>query len=542
MTKCDVSVAEKDTESSPEDALLGIQSSGLRIHLSAAEVASLSARLGQTYERFTETRSTLEREVSERTRGLEQTRKRLELVVDSISDALVSFSEDGKIESFNRAAQLLFGYDDSQVIAKPLSLIIPHFDSISELQGESVILSGKRSDGRYLHLEGSVRSMMFDEGTHYVAALRDLTNAKYTQKRLDEQAFLIEKSHSFVVTTNASGNILWCNPCFEQLTGYSLAQIAGEHYADRILSAETPQGTIDKMKKAAKEQRSHTAELVLMHATGRPFWIQMESHPMLDEDGEIEKHVAIGVDITEKKRLEKQQADFVAMVSHELRTPLTVVSGSLDAIEMSFAKNMPEMGRSLIDMGQRNCAHLSRLIEDLLDINKLEAGIIRFQSQSVSLEKVLQDAVETISSMAEKHGLSVSSNLETQDAHVFVDPQRLRQVMLNLLSNAVKFSHAGDTVEVTAVREDESVRFCVNDTGMGISAEFQSKVFQRFARDSEVQAEGIEGFGLGLSICKGLIEQMNGEIGFDSVHGEGTSFWVKLPLVHDDNMTKLSGN
>mgnify|MGYP003652632235 FL=1 len=278
-----------------------------------------------------------------------------------------------------------------------------------------------------------------------------------------------------------------------------------------------------------------------MHATGRPFWIQMEAHPMLDEDGAIEKHVAIGVDITEKKRLEKQQADFVAMVSHELRTPLTVVSGSLDAIEMSFAKDMPEMGQSLIDMGQRNCAHLSRLIEDLLDINKLEAGIIKFQSQSICLDQVLQDAIQTITPMAEKQDLTVSARLDTQDAHVFVDPQRLRQVMLNLLSNAVKFSRAGGDIEVSAVREEEGVRFCVIDSGIGIPAEFQSKVFERFARDAGVQAEGIEGFGLGLSICKGLIEQMNGEIGFKSVHGEGATFWVTLPVVQVDNQSKLSG-
>ncbi|MGH1357764.1 MAG: PAS domain-containing sensor histidine kinase [Burkholderiaceae bacterium] len=506
------------------------EQAGLRLFLSPKDIELLSSKFDSTYERFASAKTVLESKVAERTEDLMNVQRRLELIIDSISDAVITFDEAGNIESFSRSAEVIFGYSEADVLARPIAGLVPILSPGAKHVEEMAATLGIKADGSPIRIEGIVRSMTFNGRSLFVATIRDITEQQYTRKLLEEQAFLIEKSKSFVLVTNASHEVDWCNPCFEELTGYKKSQLTGQRPYDLLLDKSTDESAIATIRDACRRLDSYSVEVIFLHATGRPFWIQIESHPMFAEDGTLDKYVALGIDITEQKQREEQQADFVSMVSHELRTPLTVVSGALDALEMSASKLPSDMERSLVEMGQRNCAQLSTLIEDLLDINKLEAGVVRFQSQEIDVSDPVRDGIRTLATLADEAGVRLSANYCKQDVPVFLDPQRLLQVVVNLLSNAVKFSKPGGEVLLTLTRDEHRAKIEVTDHGLGIPRSFQGRVFERFARDAEVQAMGKEGFGLGLSICKGLIDLMGGEIYFVSEEGEGSTFTVELPL------------
>ncbi len=503
---------------------------GLRLYLDAREVAALTRNLDTTLERFNRAKSHLEAKVAKRTRELEQIRERLEVVIDSIADGIIACSEQGVVKSFNRAAESLFGCLEAQAVGKSVKRFFPRGAVSRGLFSELGEARARRFDGLPILVEGTVRPMQAPEGTLYVIAVRDLTAVRMTQKRLKEQAFLIQKSKSFVLTLDTAQRVVWCNPCFEKLSGYALSSMLGRRPGEFLFDRDSPAKAVAAIDAAFIAGTSFSEEIILRHANGRPFWVQIEAHPMHGEDGSVEKWVALGLDITARKREEQQHVDFVSMVSHELRTPLTVVSGSFDALAMGVGGDLPEVCHSLIEMGQRNCAHLSTLIEDLLDINKLEAGVIRFQSEVIDIVAPVGDAARSMLPLLRDRAIKLESDVRVEGARVFVDPNRLRQVIINLLSNAIKFSPIGGRVILSIELIAGMVRVTVQDFGHGIPASFQPRLFEKFSRDVAVQASGKEGFGLGLCISKGLVAQMGGRISFVSQEGEGSSFIVDLPL------------
>ena len=248
-------------------------------------------------------------------------------------------------------------------------------------------------------------------------------------------------------------------------------------------------------------------------------------------DGE---HLAIARDVTERRQIERIKAEFVATVSHELRTPLTAIRGALGMLAQGMAGTLADDARSLVTVAERNGERLSRLIDDILDMEKLEAGQLVMQRRRVSLVDLVQRAITDNAPFAESFsvGLVLAPPLPAED-RVSVDPERFAQVMANLLSNAIKHSPAGEevTLAVTpAVRGGgDGLEVSVIDHGQGIPLAFQSRVFERFAQADGSDRRRTGGTGLGLAITRRLVELMEGEIGFVSVPGEGTRFHVWLP-------------
>jgi signal transduction histidine kinase len=247
-------------------------------------------------------------------------------------------------------------------------------------------------------------------------------------------------------------------------------------------------------------------------------------------DGRATRIVGVNWDITEIKRLERLKGEFVSIVSHELRTPLTSIRGSLGLLGGGVVGDLPSKVREFVQMADRNAERLAALIDDLLDMDKIESGKLVLNEQSQPIMPLIEQALEANTGYA--HMRHVSYRLVARyEASVHVDALRLLQVMANLLSNAAKFSPADAIVMIAVAKCERGVRVEVRDRGPGISGEFQQRIFSKFAQGDSSDARAKSGTGLGLAISKALIEQMRGVIGYSAQSAGGTVFFVELPEV-----------
>jgi PAS domain S-box-containing protein len=238
---------------------------------------------------------------------------------------------------------------------------------------------------------------------------------------------------------------------------------------------------------------------------------------------------AIARDVEEEKRIAQMKNDFVSVVSHELRTPLTSIRGSLGLIAGGVAGELPEKARALVEIASKSCERLVRLINDILDVEKIESGKMGFYFAPIELASLIERALEDNRAYAEGYGVALRITAIAAGARVWGDPDRLLQVMTNLISNAVKFSPRGGTVEVATARGLGDVRVSVTDHGRGVQPEFRQRIFERFAQSDSSSTREKGGTGLGLSISRAIIERHHGRIGFTSEPGVATTFFCDLP-------------
>jgi PAS domain S-box-containing protein len=248
------------------------------------------------------------------------------------------------------------------------------------------------------------------------------------------------------------------------------------------------------------------------------------------DEGKVIGFYSLATDITELKRIDRLKSEFVSTVSHELRTPLTSIRGSLGLVAGGMAGKLPDSAMNLIGIAKNNCERLIRLINDILDIEKIESGKMQLDLQPVALGPLLAQAVAANQGYGLANNVGLALHCDDPGLQVKVEPDRLTQVVTNLLSNALKFSPAGGMVDVHVARAGLGVRVEVRDHGPGIPEEFRSRIFQKFSQADSSDTRQKSGTGLGLNISRALVERMGGNIGFESRLGEGTTFFFELPL------------
>ncbi len=225
--------------------------------------------------------------------------------------------------------------------------------------------------------------------------------------------------------------------------------------------------------------------------------------------------------------LNRQKQELVALVSHELKSPLTSVSGLLSLLEAGAFGDLSDRGLHQIAGAEMDLARLMRLINDLLDIEKLEAGKLEMLCKDVLLSRVIKGALMSVQSFADVHEIRIETPPTSVSVHA--DEDRLIQVMVNFLSNAIKYSDDGQTILVSVLQSGDQVEVQVRDSGRGIPPQFRESVFERYTQVRREDATVKGGSGLGLHVCKRIIEQLGGTIGVDSEEGKGSSFWIRLP-------------
>lgn len=264
-------------------------------------------------------------------------------------------------------------------------------------------------------------------------------------------------------------------------------------------------------------------------------------------DGNITGYLGIAEDISERKRLEQIKNEFISTVSHELRTPLTSISGALGLLKAGTMGKLSEQAADMVTLAHNNSQRLAGLINDLLDIEKIAAGKLHFDYQWLVVSDQLTLALTTIDKYSHDQKVVLDLISGGPDGEIHADPQRLQQVLSNLLSNAVKFSPPNGLVSIDASVNKDRIRINVRDKGDGISDEFKERIFQRFAQADSSDQRRKGGTGLGLAISKELVEQMGGNIGFDSRPGQGAVFWIEFPcrlanpLLHQPRSVAVNG-
>jgi PAS domain S-box-containing protein len=244
-----------------------------------------------------------------------------------------------------------------------------------------------------------------------------------------------------------------------------------------------------------------------------------------------QSYVIVAADLSERLRIEHQKDEFVTMVHHEVRAPLTAVRGAVGLLEGGVAGELGERGRDLVDIAMRNSERMERLVNDLLATRKLESGHMEFQLETVGLIPLVEQSIRATSAWGDKFGVRFVFTEKSGDGCVRVDPDRLIQVLTNVLSNAVRFSPEDNEVDVSVTRHQGLLRVSIADRGPGIPVDFQDKVFEKFTRADPPDWRHRSGTGLGMSISKAIMDELNGFISFATVVDTGTTFFVDLPEV-----------
>jgi PAS domain S-box-containing protein len=234
-------------------------------------------------------------------------------------------------------------------------------------------------------------------------------------------------------------------------------------------------------------------------------------------------------DISERRQVEEMKNEFIATVSHELRTPMTSIRASLSMLIDGGAGELPADVQHLVNIAYQSSERLVRLVNNILDIEKIEAGKMEFRSEDLPVAPLLEEAFNAVRGSAAQRPVALERQGDGRGLHVRGDRDKLVQVLVNLLSNAIKYSPQFNTVTLACAADPEGVRMSVSDNGPGIPQEFRARVFEKFgqADSSDTRLKG--GTGLGLAICRAIVEQHGGTIGFETEEGQGTTFHVVLP-------------
>ena len=326
------------------------------------------------------------------------------------------------------------------------------------------------------------------------------------------------------ITIVIDGRVVDANNAFAKLFGYDISELLGGSLLDVI--APESRDLCSRRIAAGSEK---PIELRGRLRNGATFDIELVLREIT-----YGGRAALGCvvrDITERKEIERLKNEFVSIVSHELRTPLTSIRGSLGLMEGGAVGELPPKARDLVRIARQNADRLIRLINDILDLEKIESGKIQLEIQRLDPKEVLDSTVAELRGMALLYKVSMETKAECTDA-IAGDRDRVVQVLTNLLSNAIKFSPEGGTISIALVSGAPGFLRCVvTDRGQGIAREAQERLFNRFEQVEPANTRRRGGTGLGLAISRSLVEQQGGRIGVDSTVGKGSSFWFELPLV-----------
>ncbi len=356
-----------------------------------------------------------------------------------------------------------------------------------------------------------------------------------------QRAILNSANHS-MISTDVTGRILTTNAAAQKWLHYSQKELIGASicvlHDSRELQARAEglgkamgmtipsdfQALIEKAKYGVPD----SIECSYVRKNGERFPVSLSVTALRNEAGELSGYLMIATDISERRKVERMKDEFVSVVSHELRTPLTSIKGALGLLAGGAVGTLPESGRRMLQLALNNTERLTRLVNDILDLDRIESGRLALHKETYAVAALMRESASSVRVLAESAHVVVEA---VPAGHaVEVDSGRMVQVFVNLLGNAIKFSSPGSKVVFAAETRGDTIIFTVKDRGRGIPADKLDRVFERFEQVDASDSREKGGSGLGLAICRGIVQQHGGRIWAESELGLGSTFSVELPL------------
>ena len=482
-------------------------------------------------------------------------------IIDNSAEGIITINAQGLVMSFNPTAEKMFGYSASEIIGKNINQLMAEsmrsahdgYLKNSDIHSPKVFnqsrdLKALKKDGSLFPIELNVSPMNMAGEKIFIGILHDISERKKQEQLLKEnrERFqrLTELSSDWVWETDSEHKISYLSDSFQRLTGCPISEILGRKRQQVNIYAldDNDTGWDEYTETLNKRQSLRNFKLSLRDYEGKLKYTTISGKPVFNAEGEFQGYQGTGTDITELTKARKDaekannsKSEFLSSMSHELRTPLNAILGFAQLLEADplepLSKDQSESIQYILKAGN----HLLTLINDILDLSKIESGNIALSFENLVVNDLLDECLLLIQPFAESHAISImQANRPDDTAIIMADITRIKQVILNLLSNAIKYNSKKGKVTLSCeFMENHKLRIAIKDTGGGIPADKQSKLFLPFERLGAENSE-IEGTGIGLVVCKDLMEKMHGTIGFESKVGEGSSFWIEVPLGVDD--------
>ena len=503
-------------------------------------------------------------------------------VVASTDDVIISKDLNGTVQSWNPAAERLFGFTAAEMIGHSIRAIIPQ-DRQAE---EDYVLTQVRAgvtvdhfetrrcakDGRLIDISLTV-SPIRDANGHIIGAskiARDVSEQKRAWADALHLAALVQSSDDAIASKNLDGIVQSWNPAAERLFGFTAAEMIGQSITRIVPKDRLDEETYVLAQIRAGHSIEHF-ETVRVTKDGRLVEISLTVSPIRDAAGRVIGASKIARDIREHKRLLEERrtaaaneeaarrealeaqnrriqeasrlkSEFVANMSHELRTPLNSIVGFSELMADARLGPLSEQYREFAHVMHTSAQHLLQLINDILDLARVESGKIDFRPQAVDLSALVKETTTIVGGLAARRRIQVTADVDPALGLVHLDPMRLKQVLYNYLSNAIKFTPEEGRVAVRLRPEPgDRFRLEVEDTGIGIKPEEEHRLFVEFQQLDASTGKKYAGSGLGLALTKRLVEAQGGTVGVHTVFGSGSTFFATLPqhvTAHTADMTR----
>jgi PAS domain S-box-containing protein len=486
----------------------------------------------------------LHRQVQARTKAVERTERRYRDLVDNASDMIYRTDPFGRFTFVNPVATRILGYDEGELLSmKYFELMRPDwvpramsFYEKSAKTREATYLEFpvRKKDGHEIWVGQHVRPIVTGgriEGFQGMA--RDITDRVDAQAALraerDFVSAILDTAPSLIMVLDAQGHIIRFNRACEELSGVPMADIAGTPAWEAPFISEDDRGQIrEAIPRLAASSEPVKLDRTWIGKTGARHTIAWTVMALRGQSGVTTYLIGLGTDVTLTRELERLKSQFISMVSHELRTPLTSIRASMQLLlaeEMTGSDDADQLVRVALS----NADRLIRIVNDILDMSKIEAGEMTVSPKRTALARIIEDSVRSVEAIARDSGVTISHPGDGV-GEVIADPDRTVQVLVNLLSNAVKHAPSGSQVELTTGREGSMAAVAIRDHGPGIPAHKVDFIFEPFTQLDGSDTRRIAGTGLGLTIARALAEKQGGGIRVSSREGQGATFTLTLPM------------
>ncbi|MBX9571895.1 MAG: PAS domain-containing sensor histidine kinase [Candidatus Obscuribacterales bacterium] len=527
------------------EGVVGVVLLGLLFRSSPSASSAANSQIGELLALFPSQQNAAERNedpmrklkdsISRVNLELLEARKRERAVVERAVDVICIIDIESKFVSVSKASKSAWGYEPQELERQPLFnyLVSERADDIlgsilgSAASIDKIVFECKlrKKNGDLIDVVWTGHWSASDSGLFCI--VHDITERKKAEELVKESEarlrHTLEGLPAGVLIAQNNGQIEFANSEAAKLFACSIDDLVGKQVATAIKDRKP----FDRADHANSKNGAESARVLASGARPDGSFFPVEiSENRIALGGEA-KTIAVFLDKTEQEELEKMKSEFIAMLTHDLKTPLTSIHGILALLEEGVLGQLSEHGCEMTRRVRLTCKRLLRLINDMLDLEKIDAGKFSLECKDARSDFVVQQSVETVENLASERKISI--NASPVETTCWGDEDRLVQVLVNLLSNAIKYSADNGVIEVLTEDSQSAVKFSVVDHGRGIPEDKVSRVFEKFEQVEVSDAKKKGGTGLGLAICQAIVREHGGEIGVVSKLGEGSCFWFSIP-------------